>query len=143
MIRRRLAQDVGAFILPTRLASTFTLVATAKPDTGPEELNRALDEHLERLAAEPVSEESLVRARNSLLAQHYHEMQGVAERADLLSQFTTYFDAPERAVLEIERYRDLEAADLQAFARHHLRRHQRVAVTVVPAPAARDAEAAA
>ncbi|HXT50644.1 MAG TPA: insulinase family protein, partial [Thermoanaerobaculia bacterium] len=45
---RQLAQDVGAFALPTELAGSFALVATARPEVEPETLEEAVREHLRR-----------------------------------------------------------------------------------------------
>ncbi|MEM1177163.1 MAG: pitrilysin family protein [Acidobacteriota bacterium] len=132
VVNRRLAQDVGAYILPTECTATFSVVATAKPDADPAELDRALLDHLDRVAQESVPQDALDRARNGLVAAHYHELQGVAERADMISQFTTYFDAPEQAAGKIDRIQQLGRDDLQAFAQSYLANHQRAVVTVLP-----------
>ena len=132
VVERRLAQDIGAYILPTEGAAAFSIVATAKPEVDTGEIEAVLLEHLERVAEESVPSDALERARNGLLAAQYHELQGVAERADLLSQFTTYFDAPEAAAKEIERYLDLDQSQVQDFARRYLNRSQRTVVTVRP-----------
>ncbi len=130
--RRRLAQDVGCWILATEVAATFAVISTAKPDADPEELEAALVGHLERAAAEPIARLHLERAKNRLLTGHYGQIQTLDRRADLLSLFTTYFDDPSLVSREVERYRRLGAADLQAFAADHLRPDRRAVVTVVP-----------
>ncbi|MEM8995805.1 MAG: pitrilysin family protein [Acidobacteriota bacterium] len=132
VVERRLARDVGAYILPTESAATFSVVATANPDADPDELDRALLAHLERVANDGVPQEALDRARNGLVASHYHDLQGVAERADLLSQFTTFFDAPEKVAVKIERIQRLGPGDLQSFAQNYLQQRQRATVTVRP-----------
>jgi hypothetical protein len=46
--------------------------------------------------------------------------------------FATYFDAPEAAGREMERYLELGAEDVAEFARRYLDPSSRVTVTVVP-----------
>ena len=130
--RRRLAQDVGCWVLSTEVAATFAVISTAKPDTDPAELEAALLGHLERAAAEPLAPAHLERAKNRLLTGHYSQLQTLDRRADLLSLFTTYFDDPSLVSREVERYRRLGTADLQAFAADHLRPDRRAVVTVGP-----------
>ncbi|MEM6793356.1 MAG: pitrilysin family protein [Acidobacteriota bacterium] len=133
VVERRLAQDLGAYILPTESSSIFCLIASAKPGSDPDELDRALCSHLQSTADTLITDEALERARNSLLTESYHDLQSLADRADQISQFATYFDAPEKGMREIERYRALEAPDLRDFARRFLRLDRRALVTVLPA----------
>lgn len=130
--RRQLAQDVSAYVLPTEIASNFYLVATCKPGVDAEVLETALGEHLDRLASSPISPADLERCRNHVLVSHYRGLQHLDNRADRLSELTTYFDAPERLRDETERYLDLSAADLQDYAGRFLRPDQRVVLSYVP-----------
>jgi predicted Zn-dependent peptidase len=130
--RRQIAQDVSCVVFPTELAATFAVVATARPETAPEELEQALDEHLARAAAEPFAEAHLERAQNALLTEFWSEVEKLDGRADLMSQFATLFDDPERVARVPERYRRVTADQLTACAAEHLRRDERAAVVVVP-----------
>jgi predicted Zn-dependent peptidase len=131
--RRQLAQDVGAYVLPTEIAATCYLVATCKPGVEPEALEEALSEHLERFSSEAVSPATLERSRNHKLTSYYRELQALDGRADRLSELTTYFDDPELLREEPERYLTLDAEDLQSFASRYLQPEQRVVLTFVPA----------
>jgi len=129
---RQLAQDVGAFTLPTELAASFCVIATARPEVDPAQLEEALREHVRRAAAEPPPEEEMERARNRLLTQHWEGLQQLDQRADQLSQLTTFFGDPGLLHRELERYRTLGAADLQRCAARHLGDDHSIALTVVP-----------
>jgi zinc protease len=131
--RRQIAQDVSCFIFPTELAATFAVVATARPEVAPEELEAAIDEHLGRCAAEPPADDELERGRNLLLTGYFDELQKLDGRADLFSQFTTYFDEPLRVATEPDRYREVTAAAALETAAGVLRTERRAVVTVVPA----------
>jgi predicted Zn-dependent peptidase len=130
--RRQLAQEVGCYLFPTELTGTFYVVATARPETSPAELLAAIDEHLDRGAAEAPAEAHLERARNTMLTAFYQEAERLEGRADLLARATTFFDDPGHAATEPDRYRELTAEDLRRFAERWCRRDRRAVVTVVP-----------
>ncbi len=130
---RQLAQDVGAVALPTELAGSFALVATARPDVEPAALEAAVREHLQRAGAEPFAAEELARARNRVLTHHWEGLQQLDQRADQLSQLVTFFGDPHLLQRELDRYRTLAAEDLQECAARWLVDERSVAVTVVPA----------
>ena len=129
---RELAQDVSCFILPTELAATFALVATVRPDVEVAVLEDALREVLRRAASTPPTPEELERARNQLVTSYISRLQSLESRADLLSQHTTFFDAPERVTEEPAMYRSLSAADVVDFAAEYLTAERGVVVTVLP-----------
>lgn len=130
--RRQLAKDVGCYVFPTELTATFSVIATAKPGVAPETLEQALVEHFERWRRETLPREHVERAQSALVTSHYSQLQTLDRRADLLSMWTTYFDAPELLSHEAQRYLDLEAEDLRRVAHEHLDPAKRVVVTVVP-----------
>ncbi len=129
---RQAAQEVSAALLAGELEGTFYVIATCRPGVEPERLEALLDEHLSRAAAEPLPAAVLEAARRRTLLSALEEFESFEERADVLSQLTTLFDAPERLEQEIAGYLELTAVDLQEAARRHLVRDRRSAVTVVP-----------
>jgi zinc protease len=129
---RQIAQDVGAYVSPYEEVATFMVIATARPGVAVETLESALFEHLDRAATELPSPADLDRARNRMLTEYYTALQKLDNRADLFSQFTTYFDNPGGIEWEIEQYQDLSAQDLRDFAARHLIESERVVVTFVP-----------
>jgi predicted Zn-dependent peptidase len=128
---RQIAQDVSAAMMPTELAATFVVVTTARPGTGLDELEAAVNEHLDAAAREALAASEIDRARNRLVTSYCAELQSVGQRADLLSQFTTYFDDPGRIDREMDHY-ELPASELVRFAVDHLVPDNRVALSVVP-----------
>lgn len=129
---RQLAQDVSTAALPTELSGTFLAVATARPGVSIETLEEAVDEHLDRAATDRLGETDLDRARNRTLTAYVDQLQGLDNRADLLSRLTTYHDDPERVDRELEGYLQLDADDLRDHAARHLGRDQRAVLHVIP-----------
>ena len=139
---RQIAQDVTAYVYPTELGATFLLVATARPGVDPREVEEALTGHLEAAAA-GLDERRVARAHARVLHDYYSAVQKLDSRADLLSQFTTVFDRPERLFEEPERYRRVGSAEVATYATEFCRRDARAVVTVVPENGAAAAEGAA
>jgi len=129
---RQLAQDAGAYVLPTEEVGILLLVATARPGVAPEQLRAALFEHLDRAAAQPLGADTLERARNQTLTRHYSRWQTLEQRADLLGRFATFFDDPASAAAEAGRYRAIGAQDVLAFAGEHMHRHAVLSVISTP-----------
>ena len=114
---RELAQSITCYALPTEAAGSFHVVATARPGTSLDELGRAVDEHLAAAAAAPAAAEEIERVRNRMLTGYFSELQTLDRRADLLSQFTTYFDRPQDIAAEIAIYQELDAAEIRRWLR--------------------------
>jgi zinc protease len=129
---RQIAQDVGTSVSALERAATFLLVATARPGVAAETLEEALLEHLRRAGAEPPTAVDFERARNQIATDYLGALQKIDNRADMISQFTTYFDDPERINRDIDRYLQLDPADLQQAAAGGAQEGEQVVVHVVP-----------
>jgi predicted Zn-dependent peptidase len=143
---RELAHSIACYVLPGEAAGSFHVVATAKPGVSLETLDDAVDEHLAAASAGTPAADELERVRNRILTAYFAELQTLDRRADLLSQFTTFFDRPEDVAAEIATYQEIDAAELREVASRWLRPDDRARVWVEPlaadAGAARRSEAA-
>jgi zinc protease len=130
--QRQIAQDIGAYVGPSEAAATFTVISSARPGADIEVLETAISEHLEQVALAPLPEAELERARNKVLTDFYSALQKLDDRADLLSQATTFFDDPGLVAREAERYWQVTAQDVMDYAAVYLAPAERVRVAVVP-----------
>jgi zinc protease len=135
---RQIAQDVGVYVSPYEEVSTFMIISTARPGVEIGTLEQALLEHIDRVASEPPSATEIERARNRMLTEYYTSLQKLDNRADLLSQFTTYFDDPGGVEREVDRYLEIDGNDLRDFAARYLSESGRVSLRVVPRSAAQE-----
>ncbi len=134
---RQIAQDVVAYISPYEEVATSMVIATARPGVPIETVEEALLDHMGRAASEPPSAAEVERARNRMLTEYFGALQKLDNRADLFSQFATYFDDPAGVVGEADRYLELEAAELMDYAARCWNESERVVLRVVPrSPAA-------
>jgi zinc protease len=128
---RELAQSISCYALPTEAVGSLHLVATARPGVALADLGRAVDRHLADAAERPVASAELERVRRRILTGYFSELETLDRRADLLSQFTTFFDRPEDIAAEIATYQEIDAAEIQALA-SRLRPDDRARLWVEP-----------
>ncbi|HEX5715584.1 MAG TPA: pitrilysin family protein [Thermoanaerobaculia bacterium] len=129
---RQIAQDVSAWMSPYEAVATFMIVATAKPGIAIETLEQAILDHVERAASAPPAAADFERSRNRMLTELYSGLQKLDNRADLFSQFTTYFDDPAGVAAEADRYLEIAPRELSDYASRWMTEAERVVVTVVP-----------
>jgi zinc protease len=94
VIDRQIAQDVAAYVLPTEATSMLLMQATAKEGVAIDEVERAIDEELERVIRDGISEHELVRAKNRAEVEYAHQIENYDSRADLIAMLSTYYGDP-------------------------------------------------
>ncbi|MDH3403071.1 MAG: insulinase family protein [Acidobacteriota bacterium] len=129
---RQIAQNVSVAALPTELEGSLVVAATGHPETDPDELLGALDEHLERARREALAARDLERCRNGLLTAYVEQLQRFDLRADILAQATTLLGEPGRYADRLLEYSRVSPEDIRAFAAATLAPEDRAVVTVVP-----------
>jgi zinc protease len=131
----QIAQDVSAFQASARLGSAFTIVATARPGKTAAELQRVIDEELDRLRREPPSAREVERALNQIQASFYRRMERVGGFGGKADQLNAYYFAsgnPDFFAEDLARYTPLTPSDVQAAIVNLLPRDRRVELIVVP-----------
>src|SRR5262249_35442348 len=115
----QIAQDVNAFQASSDLASTFQIVATARPGHTIAELRKVIDEELQKLQqAEPDARE-LERAVNQIEASFYDRLERVGGFTGVADQINAYFTEtgdPDWFNEDLARYRAISTSDLRAAA---------------------------
>jgi zinc protease len=131
----QIAQDVSAFQASQRLGSMFVVMATARPGHSAEEMQKAIDEELNRLRREPPDGREVERAINEIEASFYRRMERVGGFSGKANQLNAYYFAsgnPDFFAEDLARYKSLTPADVQAALLKWLPADRRVELTVVP-----------
>jgi zinc protease len=131
----QIASQVTAYQYSGRLDGMFTLFATARPGHRLEELQRAIDGEVARLAAEGPTPREVERVRNQFEAQFLDAMErvgGFDGKADRLNHYAYFLGEPDSFERDLARYRAVTPADIQRVARAYLRERHRVVLSVVP-----------
>jgi zinc protease len=132
---KQIAQTVSAQQYSLILGSIFQIEATARPGHTVEELEKAIEEELTALRANPVEARELEQARNTIetnIIGGLERLGGFGGVADRLNSYNHYLGTPDYLVKDIERYRAVTAASVQAFAKEQLATSARVVMHVVP-----------
>jgi predicted Zn-dependent peptidase len=129
----RIAQDVVLFTLGfTGGASVSAGWATARPGIPIERVEAVLNEELEKVATELVTDDEMVRARALVETDELGALQRVEERADRLSMYATLFDDPGLIDRMLERYLAVTPEAIREAAAAVFRPENRAVVTYLP-----------
>ena len=131
---RQLAQDVAAWQQSMLLGSMFQIMVTARPGHTAEELERAIDEELAAMRAQPPTTKEIEQARNSIetsMIGGLERLNGVANR---LNMYNHYLGTPDYLEKDIQRYRAVSPASVHAFVKTYLAPNARAVLHSVPGP---------
>ena len=129
------AQDVSAFQQSGSLGSSFLIVATARPGKSIGDIQKVIDEELDRLRREPPDAREIERAINQVEASFYRRMErvgGFGGKADQLNAYFTAGGGPDYFAEDLARYTSISATDVQAAAVQWLPPDRRVELVVEP-----------
>jgi zinc protease len=131
----QIAQDVSAVQSSAALGSTFMIVATARSGHTVEELQKAIDEEVDKLRRTPPQPREVQRALNQVEASFYRAMERVGSFGGKADQLNAYYFAgggPDFFAEDLARYMSLSPADVQAAIVRWLPRDRRVELVVLP-----------
>ena len=132
---KQIAQDVQVQNQNLRLGSVFELQATAKPGVRPEDLEKAIDQELEKLRTEGPTQAELDRARNIIETRIIFGLErlgGFNGLADRLNQYNQFLHDPGYLPKDLHRYNAATAADVKKLAADRLTTSARAVVYGLP-----------
>ncbi len=131
----QMAQDVSAYQQSGVLGSSFQIVATARPGTTLAEIQRVVDEELQRMREQPPDARELQRAVNQIEASFYRQMERVGTyrgKADQLNAYLAAGGGPDYFAEDLARYTALSPSDVQAAVQQWLTSDRRIELSVQP-----------
>ena len=131
----QIAQDVNAFQQSQALSSSFQIIATPRPGHTIAELQKVIDEEIQKLQREPPTAHELDRSVNQIEASFFNRMErvgGFGGKGDQLNAYITYTGDPDYFNEDLARYRALSVTDISAAAADFLPLDKRVELTVEP-----------
>jgi zinc protease len=132
LLEKQIATDVAAYVLPTESTGMLMLHATANEGVSIDDVERALDEEIARVASDGISDDELLRAKNRAEIDFAHQVENYDSRADLIAMMSTYFGDPSMIHRWLDPYRNATTTDLQSVAARHLVADNRVTIHYVP-----------
>ena len=131
----QIAQDVSAFQGSAALSSSFQIVATARPGHTIAELQKVIDEELQKLQRDDPAAREIERSVNTIEASFYDRMErlgGFGGKADQINGYFTETGDPDWFNEDLNRYRALSPSDIRAAAAQFLPLDRRVELIVEP-----------
>ena len=131
----QIAQDISAFQSSEALSSTFWIVATARAGCTLAELERVIQEELDKITAEVPSSREVQRAVNQLEAGFLDRLERVGSfggKADRLNSYFFHTGNPDYFQEDLSRYKALDPNDIRAVAQSYLKTNARVVLSIVP-----------
>jgi zinc protease len=131
----QMAQDVSAFQSSGALGSSFVIVATARPGKTVDQMQKAIDDEIERLRREPPAGREVTRAINQIEASFYRGMARVGSFGGKADQLNAYYfagAAPDFFAEDLARYTSITPSDVQAIVTRWLPVDRRVELVVLP-----------
>ena len=130
---RQVAAEAQAFTYDLTKGSDLLVIdVTARPDVGPEALERHVADEVDALVRDGVTEDEVRRAAALVQTEFVAAMQSAGERADRLSLFATYFRDPSLVNVQVDRYQAVTADAVNAFARERMGEDNRASLLFVP-----------
>jgi zinc protease len=129
---RQIAQSVEASQQSLAIQSVFDIEATARPGHTAEELEKAINEELSALAAAPPDAKEVESARNRIETGTIGSLEGISGLAERLNTYNQYAGTPDYLQRDIQRYRSITPASVQAFVRDRLKPNARVVIQTQP-----------
>ena len=132
VMEQQIATDVAAYVLPTEATGMLMMQATAKEGVPIEEIERALDAEIARVAQGGVTEEELTRAQNRAEVDFAHQVENYDSRADLFGMMATYFDDPTMVHTWLDPYRATTREAVAGVAARYLVAENRATSVFLP-----------
>ncbi len=118
---RQVASEASAFTYDLTKGSDLLVIdVTATPGVDGDTLERELIREVDELVTRGAHANEVARALALIETDFIVALQTAQERADRLSFFATYHGDASRLNTELDRYRDVAADAVSAFAREHL-----------------------
>jgi zinc protease len=127
----QIAQNVFASQQSSKLAGRFEIDITPKPGQNLSTIDKVVQEELQKVMSEPITERELKRVQNSFRASFLNRLSGVLGKSEVLNSYNYLAGNPDYVQQDAARYDHVTRADVQRVAKKYLGRHK-VVLTVVP-----------
>jgi zinc protease len=132
----KVAQTVGASQSGSLLAGTFSVSFSPMPGHTLAEIEKLVDEELEKIRTRPVTTREIDRVKNQIETGMFSGLESIQGRAGRLLAYNTYLGDPGYIGKDLARYRAVSAAQIQKLAAELLKKDARLVITVEPNPQA-------
>jgi len=120
VFQKQIAQDVSAFQYSANLSGMFIIVATAKPDSNLDELQKAIFGEIDTIANGVIFDEDMERSINSIKSTYIYSLQKQSTLADQINNYNCNLSEPNSFNFDIGRYEKVSKNDVQSACKKYL-----------------------
>lgn len=129
---KEVATEVRGWVSTFRDPGLFEMYATARPGRSSAELLEALDEEIQRVVDEPVSEDELAKVKAKVELSLLQSLETANGKAEQIGFYATVLGEPAGAFTRLDAYRRTTVTDVLRAARRYLLPSQRTIIEVHP-----------
>lgn len=130
--KKQKAVAAGAFSLPTEDPGLCVMFGIGNMGVTPEDLEKAMDEEINKVVAESVTPTELEKCKNQIENEFISKNQRVLGIVENLADYHVYFGNANLINTELERYMKVTISDLQAVAKKYLTKNNRLVLYYLP-----------
>ncbi|MGH9972039.1 MAG: M16 family metallopeptidase [Pyrinomonadaceae bacterium] len=119
----QIATDVGAFLDQREIGSLFFVQVTAKPGSDLKQIEKGVNEEMQKLFVTPPAQDELERVRTQIFAQFVRGAErigGFGGKSDILARSEVFGGSPDSYKQSLNRMAAATTADLQAAGKRWL-----------------------
>ncbi|MFM7357809.1 MAG: M16 family metallopeptidase [Sediminibacterium sp.] len=131
----QIAQNVSCFQGANRFSGEFYIAVTARPGVGLSQIEKVLQEEIERLKKENPTDRELTRVINQNESRFLTQIErsgGFSGKANQLNEYFFYTGNPDYFNEDLQRFKSVDPADISAAAKKYLRSDARIVMSIVP-----------
>lgn len=117
---KQIAQDISSFQYSAKLAGSFIIASTAKPETDLDTIKNEIFECVNKLINEGLKEEELLRAKNGFISSFVYSLQKLDTIVDHMNHYNFYLGEPNSFATDLNRYKNVTSEDVVRVAKKYL-----------------------
>jgi predicted Zn-dependent peptidase len=130
--KQQKAVAAGAFSYPTEDPGLAIMYGVGNVGTKPEELEKAMDDEVNKIVNEGVSVDELQKCKNQIENEFISQNQRVLGIVENLANYHVYYGDANLINKELDRYMKVTAADMQAVAKKYFTKRNRLVLYYLP-----------
>lgn len=137
MYQRVVDKDQLAIAIDSNMDYAFdptilTVIAQPKAGIQPEAVEKAIYDEFDKMKAQPVTDQEMVKAKNILLADFYRNMKTISGRANILGTYEVFFGDYHKLFTAVDDYSKVTKEDVRRVAQKYFADKNRTVATLVP-----------
>lgn len=120
VFEKQIVQDISSFQYSAKLDGSFIIVSTAKPGVELNTIKNEIEKEIKRLITDGITEDEMMRAKNSLKSSYIYSLQKLDLIVDHLNHYNFFLNEPNSFVFDLSRYEEVTKEQVIDAAKKYL-----------------------